>query len=295
MSIFKILPTFVRHDKFTQEVLNKNNDKLGVLKKIERNCIQAFYPTNTHKKFSAGSREHFFHFLIGYLLPIVSHQSQLNFKEFSVLDCGPIMTPLLEDTLNRLDYKFKIISLAEVKRPYYVKQWDMHWTSINSVSRAIEQIKNAYHTYECSACHSKLAGENLLIMRSHPHDFYLHHAEIKGYGTSRRAIENLQEISKYLVSKGVNHILYEPGIHTLGCQIHHFKKSKRIAGMRGAEWANVIWADQDIRVRITDPQPPAEILINFLKRLNVNFEFSFSNQFHVHEDPKKIENFFTSK
>ena len=295
MKIFKILPTFVRNDVFTQEFLNKN-DRLSILGKIERKYIQAFYPQNTHEKnVHVGSREHFFHFLIGYLLPIVSDQSQLNFKEFSVLDCGPVLTPILEDTLNRLDYQFKIIPLSEVKRPYYVEPWDVNWTNIIPVRKAIEQIKNAYQTYKCSACHSKVDDENLLIMRSHPNDFYLHHAEIKGYGTSRRAIENWQEISEHLVSKGVNHILYEPGIHSLGCQIRHFKKSKRIVGMRGAEWANLIWADQDIRVRITDPNPPAKILIDFLTRLNVNFEFSFAYQTHTHEDPKKIESFFTSK
>lgn len=294
MTIFKILPTFVRNDVFTQEVLNKN-DNLGILKKIERNYIQAFYPPNAHEKAIQGSREHFFHFLIGYLLPVVSHQSQLNFKEFSVVDCGPIMTPILEDTLNRLHYQFKTIPLANIKRPYYIEQWDMHWTNIDPVRSAIEQIKNAYRTYECSANHSKLAEENLLITRSHPHDFYLHYAEIKGYGTSRRAIENWQEISEHLFSKGVNHILYEPGIHSLGCQIHHFKNAKRIVGMRGAEWANAIWADQDIRVRVTDPNPPAEILINFLTRLNVNFEFSFASKTHLHEDPQKIESFLTSE
>lgn len=294
MSIFKILPTFVRNDKFTKKVFNKN-EKLGILKKIERNYIQALYPPNIHKKTIGGSREHFFHFLIGYLLPIVSHQSQLNFKEFSVLDCGPIMTPHLENTLNRLGYQFKTIPLAEVKRPCYLEPFDFHWTDINPIKKAIKQIKNAYCAYECSASHSKLGEENLLIMRSHPHDFYLHHAEIKGYGTSRRAIENLQEISNHLVSKGINHILYEPGIHSLGCQIHHFKKSKRIVGMSGAEWANVIWADQDIRVRMTDINPPAGILIDFFTRLNVNFELSYACQNHTHEDPKKIESFFTSK
>ncbi len=287
-------PTYLRNDFFTKTALS-NYVNLNFLNRIERKYFNFFYSENLNDNLSEGSREHYFHFLLGYLLPLVYAQSKFNFKFFLVVDCGPLMTPILRQTLQRLNFKFDVVHLSNSEKPYYTEPWDFAWNDKNLVKFTVKKVSDIYLDYSCEICQQKNLSHNLLIKRSLPHSYYLYDSEIKGYGTTRRAIENWQEISNYLFSKGIDHLIYEPGKHSFACQIEHFKNAKKIIGIRGAEWANLIWANnKNLKVKIIDPQPPASILINFLTRLNIIFEFSFHNDFHIRYDPKEVESFLSS-
>ena len=281
------LPTFVRSDSFTGPTVLARQKKLPFS-----------YRFNLSKmpKEVGGSKEHFYHFLIGYLLPLVYAQNKYRFKRFLALDCGPLMSPILQDTLTRLGYNFRIVDPSEIERPVFLDSWDYGWSgrrAEESVKTAQFLAKQAWRNYDCQSNHCP-RSENLLIRRSNPHEFYLNgKSEIAGYGTSRRGIPNLQEVSEFLTSYSVHHSIYEPGAHCLGCQIDTFSASKRILGFRGAEWANLIWSTPEVNVRMLDASPPATLIEAFMTALSIRHEFAIVDTHHSPENPQAAYRFFT--
>jgi hypothetical protein len=284
----KGLPTFVRRDRFT--------GPLELARVQKASCIYKYIPKQMLNQVDGGSREHFFHFLLGYLLPLVHLQSKYRFKRFLVLDCGPLLSPVLDETLARLGYSFDIVGPGEIQKPCFLDPWDYGWigrrTSV-SVSNAVYLIRKAWKEYACLNGDCPPLSENLLIKRSSPHQFYLDgSSEIAGYGTSRRGMSNLDEVSNYLNQNNIHHAIYEPGAHCLGCQIQAFSTSKRLLGFRGAEWANLIWSTPGTRVRMLDHDPPAKLVGDLMTTLGIQHEFAIVETAHSPEHPHEALRFF---
>jgi hypothetical protein len=256
--------------------------------------------TGTSKPTVRGSREHFFHFLLGYLLPVVHAETTFRWSRlfdrsgrFLVLDCGPLMTPILSETLRRMELPFDVVSPAEVEKRCYVQAWDFAKGSRRAVRAAADRVSAAWRNYDCPAADCP-TSENLLIERSAPHQYYAAGgAEIGGYGTGRRGITNWPEVSDFLTGRNIKHALYEPGRHSLGCQIAVFQGARRIVGMRGAEWANAIWSRPGLRVRVLDPAPPADLLTRFFAQAGVRCEYALAPQPHAPENPHEVARFLT--
>ncbi len=242
-----------------------------------------------------GSREHYFHFMVGYLLPLVHELSRTRLERFRVLDCGPLMTPVLTETLARLGWEFDVVSPQGITAPCYVEAWDHGWDSTDAVRQAAKRMMSAW---EGSLCTQRdcAVSDNLLIQRCAPHEYYsTGRAEYPGYGTGRRGLTNLPEVSAFLTSEGIPHLVYEAGRHSLGCQMATYRRASRIVAMRGAEWANALWASPTVRARVIDPTPPAELLGGFLDRLGIRHEFAIVSDLHAPEDPFAVARFFTEK
>lgn len=283
MSTTAVVPTYLRNDQFTAMALQANApwaEDAGSPKK----------PSPI-----GGSKEHFFHFLLGYLLPVVSTQIARNDPRFRVMDCGPVMTPILRETLVRLGYDFEVVGKAEIRHPVFVPEWDFTWHNSGAVTDACERVRAAWNGYACPHANCEIS-ENLLLRRSASHVFYQGSgAEVPGYGTSRRSLVNLDEVSEYLTRIGIPNTVYEPGAHCLGCQIAAFGAAKKIIGVRGAEWANVVWSTPGLRVRVIDPNPPAHYLLNLLERLAIVYEFEAASGNEVHENPMQAARFFSDR
>jgi hypothetical protein len=283
------LPIYVRNDAFTGAAARKPLGVRGALLRFSRPSVRP--PSDAPV---LGSREHFFHFLLGYLLPLVHAQTTNQDHKFLALDCGPLMTPILEETLKRLGLRFEIVPPGGMEKPFYLEAWDHHWTCTETVRAAADRVSTAWKDHVCAEPDCALSS-NLLIERSPPHEYYRQGAaEIEGYGLSRRGITNWPEVCRLLNDRGIEHLLYEPGRHCLGCQVATFSAARRIVGIRGAEWANTIWSQPGLRVRVLDPDPPAHILTNFLKRTGVSCEFAFAPQHLASENPSEVARFFTT-
>lgn len=282
----KTLPTYVRNDIYTGPTL---------LRWI--NAIQYGSSLSRSLKLNLlnGSREHFYHFLIGYMLPLICAQERLRYSQFQVLDCGPLMNPILKETLERLGFNATIVPPEHVSRPIYVVKWDQDWKlpqDAELVERTVSRVKEAWKDFNCPDCNA-IQSENLILRRSEPHAFYQDGSSEKpGYGTSRRGITNLTELTDYLTDNGVRFTIYEPGVHCLGCQIRMFASAKKILGFRGAEWANLIWAPQEVRIRMLDSSPPATSIGRFMNRLQIQHEFAIVPQDHSPENPDEALRFF---
>ena len=304
------LPTYVRRDAYTGpaallglRLANRFGDRLAqffgrAIATPLGNRMATLLTGNRRVTLVGGSREHYFHFLLGYLLPLVHMQHQRRFDAFLALDCGPLMTPILEETLARLGHTFRIVGSHEVERPVFLDAWDLGW-GLRDASRAVwdavELVRHAWAGHTCPG-HDCPRSANLLIRRSQPHRFYLDgRSQIEGYGTSRREISNVQEISDFLTHNGVLHSVYEPGAHSLGCQIASFSASRRLLGFRGAEWANLIWTPSEARVRMLDCDPPAVLLERLMTGLGIRHEFAIVSSPRTPESPHEALRFFTAE
>jgi hypothetical protein len=252
--------------------------------------------TGTSQDPVPGSREHYFHFLIGYLLPLVHSLTTEPAEDCRVLDCGPVMTPILSETLARLDLTRKIVQASAIRRRRFVPSWDRGWESTADVRAAAEKVSTAWRDYRCDQpdCPS---SENIILQRSPPPGYYLAGggAEAPGYGTARRSITNLSEVGTFLREHSIDHAIYEPGRHCLGCQIEVFRRARRVAGMRGAEWANAVWSSPGQRVRVLDPSPPARRLQKLFASLDVHADLVPVSGNSVTEDPVDVMRFFTDQ
>jgi hypothetical protein len=122
----------------------------------------------------------------------------------------------------------------------------------------------------------------LVLKRSEEPEFYRNGtgaAEISGYGAGRRALKNPEEIAENFCLMNILASVYEPGKYSLREQIDTYRQCKGIIGIKGAEFANLLWLPQDSRVVLIEPlkmnTPPvqkflAELLMLDYRQINLN-------------------------
>jgi len=91
-------------------------------------------------------------------------------------------------------------------------------------------------------------------------------AEIPTYGTARREVIGIEKTVQDLRENNISIKIYEPGKHTLIEQINIFRNCKGIVGIRGAEFANLIWMKPKRKVILIHPidmlRHPAERVLS---------------------------------
>jgi hypothetical protein len=65
-------------------------------------------------------------------------------------------------------------------------------------------------------------------------------------------------------------------------------------GIRGAEWANIVWSDE-LDVLIFDPHPPATTLLSLLRRKKITYHFHYIDQERCAINPGLIYDYLLSK
>lgn len=102
-------------------------------------------------------------------------------------------------------------------------------------------------------CRTGSEGTYLLLRRSDPPPYFspdgpAGHGAHSGYGSARRTLKGLEACRDALAEEGIRSAIYEPGSHDLACQIRHFASCSGIVGIRGAEFANMVWMSPDALV-----------------------------------------------
>lgn len=216
-----------------------------------------------------GSAEHYWHFLVGYLMPLAARLDQLpEPAQLQLFDCGPTMNPLLVDAITphaiQLSKGAKVVSSASavlgvapskaLSAPY-IDRWDLRIARAPDAELA--ELKPLIESARMSlsarvggraCCSPALArGSFLIIKRSDEPDYYKAGggASIETYGAGRREFLDLESGCSALQAAGLACLIYEPGRHNLACQVAHFSVCAGVIGVRGAEFANVVWARAD--------------------------------------------------
>ena len=103
----------------------------------------------------------------------------------------------------------------------------------------------------------KVPGGTVLVLeRSEQPSFYDEGGGslVPCYGRGRRHLANSAEIVAALSAAGHDAVAYEPGRHSLRAQAAAFSGATGIVGVRGAEFANLLWARPGTPVVLMNPK-----------------------------------------
>ncbi|MEP0708728.1 glycosyltransferase 61 family protein [Parvibaculum sp.] len=222
-----------------------------------------------------GSVQHYWHFMFGYLLPAMDYITTRDGADETYLieSCGPVMDKLLVEALPALGADFRILDKAEIATAFAgcqrvdLDHWD-HYTldpakrdELRSRIDRVVPILRARMPNRCPCGVTETCRNRILLLdRSSMPDFYKPGGgtDSPSYGSARRAIRNLAETRQRMRARGYPVIVYEPGRHELGCQIDVFSNARGVVGIRGAEFANMLWAPAGIPVYMLTPVGPRQ-------------------------------------
>lgn len=243
-----------------------------------------------------GSVEHYWHFMIGFLLPLVelltSAEAPMAGTNPSrsialVRSCGPVMDRLTDEVLSTLSLRYTIVRPESIDTGWgkiartVVARWDSEDSYLpkDHVHRAAQVVKDALADRPCCQEGPSLKHSVLLLKRSPEPSYYRQNgpAEIATYGTGRRSLIGLEESAEKLTALGLRTTVFEPGSHNLACQIRAFHGARGIVGVRGAEFTNLLWARPGIPVVMITPKSMARRLRHPQRSLSELMGLKFFN------------------
>lgn len=115
----------------------------------------------------------------------------------------------------------------------------------------VHKIDNSFSTSNIN-----INTDSYLILKRSPQPKYYDKegkADIPTYGTARRELLGIEDAVQYLRNKNISVTIFEPGRHTLSEQIKVFQNCKGVVGIKGAEFANIIWMKPKSKVILIQP------------------------------------------
>ncbi len=234
------------------------------------------------KNDSLTSKEHFYHFLWGYILPginsileIESNNDQRNDrKQYIFRCCGPIMNKIIEEIALLLDRDIDILPQGADLRcgtiTVTVPRWDVMISkftqdtlndyfvdirrfdqgTFEAIKNVREHMINKINKARLSDFPVKLEGRYIVLKRSDQPKYYDvgGGAEKSGYGTGRRALRDIQTAVRTLKNSGIRIGIFEAGRYNLASQIKTFGAVRGVIGITGAEFANILWMKPGTKV-----------------------------------------------
>jgi hypothetical protein len=232
---------------------------------------------NAHLTFrnQDGSVEHFYHFLLGFLVPLVraiptlEHSFKIN--NFYVRSCA-----VMDEIINEIDCPKLIIikkdQLKNVKnssfsnkikyrRFYFVGYDHAHkynkeiFSNVSEILRRRLSDQIASEQSNITRNFAKNGPKIVLIDRGNPHEFYASEdCEIKTAGRQRRSIGNFDELESIIKNKYDNVISVVLEGRSFSYQIALFQLADIVISQHGAALSNLIWAREGISVIEISPQ-----------------------------------------
>ena len=241
-----------------------------------------------------GSKQHFFHLLLGYLLPsihtIYGIEQVAKRTLFLFESSGPVMDVVVTDLLHSLQLDHLILSKKAFRQSAYdeltIPRWDIHLLSNYIIEESAYKIspaavffehaelmttirkKDFYSSFKqamiglretilnkMAVDQNKDGPRPMLFIKRSPAPFYYSSqgASESNYGTTRRALLDVDDAANYVTSKGILALGYEPGAESITEQIRRFFRSRGMVGIRGAEFANAFWMNPGSTVVLIKP------------------------------------------
>lgn len=209
----------------------------------------------------------------GFLLPtlhaIIQNERLKPGSEYHVQTSGPVMDQVFQTIADASSFQINITKDEpnEGINHVIVKRWD-HWllylsTQKNNVqSKVLWKYLDDHQEIESFLINSikeirdfllpivnnevkqlDYRDHFIILKRSAPPAYYKDSGEAKNktYGSARRSIIGLEETVSFLNEKKIPTKIFESGKHNILEQIKVFNDCKGVIGVRGAEFANLIW------------------------------------------------------
>ncbi|WP_027183074.1 glycosyltransferase 61 family protein [Desulfovibrio inopinatus] len=211
-----------------------------------------------------GAKEHFFHFLHGYVIPALHWCHEVQCRHVSFEDCGPLMNPKLAEAcqLASLDCS-PLMHVATQEQDSstqcIIPRWDVQLIRFDGANQTPSEIsmfrsKTAYILQFMldraqEVCKKQGTLEQwqqidiLVLRRSPDHPYYAPGGKVKfpKYGRGRRALLNTLDIANHLAKSGYSVKEVDMGKLPLWEQIIAFHNASSVIGARGAEFAHLFW------------------------------------------------------
>lgn len=207
-----------------------------------------------------GTPDHFYHFLLGYFMPVILWQQRTGTMEFAVRDCGP-MNPWFELTRPGTDIEFMPPGimlerlLSHRQERVILRDWDnptrFHRRSLAVFSRVIQDRVGVSPRVRSDAPH-------ITVLDRRPSTEYYRSdiADSHGSGADRRSIPNVDELAAALESLGEVTLLDTAGM-TPAEQVGALAETDLLVAQHGAGLANMVWLPAGGAVlEIRPPLPP---------------------------------------
>lgn len=209
-----------------------------------------------------GAKDHFFHFLHGYLIPGLSLALARGVRSIGFEDCGPLMNPRIGEAchLAGLDLVPPEKAGDDAQgEAFPVPRWDnllfrldgSHQTGSEVVAfrDLTERVRLLLLARAEELCRRSgtleywQSTEILLLARSPDHPYYGPGgaSRFPGYGLGRRALLNGAQIAEHLLALGRRVRYVDMGALPLWDQIMAFDHASAVVGARGAEFAHLFW------------------------------------------------------
>lgn len=235
-----------------------------------------------------GAKEHYFHALHGYLLPGLHRALTDGYDGIQFEDCGPLIQPRLSEGCRLAGLAYVQPYKSVVADVYLVPRWDrllLHFEAPpppksvitayrQTIAPLLDLLRSAAEATYVNLRGRFQNGMIAVIRRSADHPFY--HSErmaaFPAYGAGRTALLNASEVATRLQSEGFAAQVVEFGAMSLGEQILVASRARAILGIRGAEFANVIWMRPHNRAIMLAPPGRENYATRTLSRImQVNF------------------------
>jgi hypothetical protein len=249
-----------------------------------------------------GSHQHYYHFLLGNVLPLFALPAALREgREWMFCDPGPLATVLVElgvEPIARRSFRSLTRSLRTRSMwPRSELLADRYRHLAHSVplplAPGLEAMRlEGFDDHDTDAAPGIHCGvqsilerlgrrappstDIVLVDRGDPDPFYTTHAVFRGSGKSRRSLPNMAEIGAALADElgaSVTTVRLE-GLG-LGEQIDLFAGARLVVAQHGAALANLVWCSPQTRVLEVVPRMPLGVDVDHFKRLSKGFALRY--------------------
>lgn len=211
-----------------------------------------------------GTPDHFYHFFLGYFMPLVLWQEKTGVAEVAVRDCGPMNAwfDLLRPGTD-VDYMPSGVMLERVlshrQERVILHDWD---NPTRFHRRALRQFTQAVLPRAVEGSSPVLPAHHggcritLLERRPNPEYYHSDHAETPGGGSQWRSVPNVADIADALAPLGIVDIVDTATLSPRD-QIRTLRDTDLLVAQHGAGLANMVWLPGRAGVvELLPPRPP---------------------------------------
>jgi len=257
-----------------------------------------------------GSVEHYFHFLLGFMIPLTlfhekiiahdiykiyvrncslmdNHIKAIGLKDVIILDKFLHRKIKLDKSIKPNYKPLKFIKLYGYDDPDYYNYEQFCKARSLIEKRLYIDIKENNHILNNNI--SKRNPNIVIVDRENPHPFYnSDECEVKGAGSIRRSIRNIDHIYKKISSLCPNTLLVTLANKSLAYQIALFQHADIIISQHGAALANLIWCKPNTTLIEIHPSDLGKKIsnTNFFRNLAACMKIDYKrvDQKHIHSD-----------
>lgn len=206
-----------------------------------------------------GSPEHFYHFMLGYFVPLALWQERSGEREIAVRDCGPmnvwfdLLRPGTDVELMPPGVMLERV-LSHRQERVILHDWD---NPTRFHHRSLTRVRDLMATRVATPTEG---GERpritVLERRPNPEFFHNGAAETPGGGSGWRSVPNIDEIAEALAPLGTVQIV-DTAVMSPTEQVQLMHSTDLLVAQHGAGLSNMLWLPETAGViELLPPLPP---------------------------------------